>query len=321
MRRRGVLHIGVTGLAAMLAQGCAGGSGAARSGGGASTRAPAPTGSGFDPSAFSAPPIALDELRKLYAYDTKSFLDAALTDERAGDGVVVEDLTYSDTKGATIAAYVVTPQKFTGRLPAIVFAHPNGGTRDGWLAEAMAFARRGAIALASQVPLVATGDPTKDSALIANAVIAQRRGIDLLARRSDTDPGRIAFVGQGWGGMQAEILAGVEPRLTGVVISAGSGRLAQYLLTLVRPADPAGYLAALTRFDGVRYLPVPAKRAVLLQFGRLDRAVPAAQVNELVELTAGVKERADYDAGAELIDVPAAVTDRLTFLRRVLRLK
>src|SRR5258706_2360997 len=107
----------------MLAQGCGGGSDATRPGGGAGSATPSRVASRFDPSAYAPPAIAFDELRRLYTYDNKSFLDAVLTDERTGEGIVVEDLTFSNAKGATIPAYVATPATVKGSLPGVVFAH------------------------------------------------------------------------------------------------------------------------------------------------------------------------------------------------------
>jgi dienelactone hydrolase len=321
VRRRGVLHIGVTGLAAMLVQGCGGGSHPTWSGGGAGSPAPSRKASGFDPSTYAPPTIAFEELRKLYGYDSKSFLDAVLTDERTGGGIVVEDITFSDTKGGTIPAYVVTPANVTGRLPAVVFAHAAGANREPWLPEASDLAKRGMVAMVAEVPFKATGDPAADSTMVVNAVLAQRRALDLLGRRTDTDPGRLAFVGHGWGGAQAQILSALESRLSGVVVAAAGSRLSQTMVAGVQTAAPTAYLDALTRFDGARYISATAKRSVLLQFGRQDQTVPAAQIEELVKVTSGSKERKDYDTADDLAKFPAAAADRLTFLRKVLRLK
>ena len=166
----------------------------------------------------------------------------------------------------------------------------------------------------------ATGDPAGDSNLLINTVVAQRRGLDLLARRSDVDATRLAFLGHSWGGMQAQILTGVEPRLSAVAVIAAGSRFSQYLASSTRTANPIAYLDALTRFDGARYVRVPGKRSMLLQFGKRDTVLPAAQFDELAELTAGAKERKDYEAGHDLIGFAPAVADRLAFLRKVLRL-
>jgi dienelactone hydrolase len=320
VRRRGVLHIGVTGLAAMLVPGCGGGSETTRSGGGGSA-APSPTASRYDPSTYQPPVISFEELRKLYTYDTKSFLDAVLTDERTGDGIVVEDLTFSNAKGGTIPAYVVTPANPKGRLPGVLFGHSAAGNRDQWLAEASSLAKRGLITMICEVPFKVSNDPAADSAMVIGAVLAQRRALDLLARRSDTDPSRLAFVGHRWGAAQGEILAGVESRLAGVVLAAAGSRISRSMVVAAKAPEPGKYLDALTRFDGARYVGAAGKRSVLFQFGKRDTTIPAAEIDELVNATAGAKERKDYDTAEDLDGFAAATADRLTFLRKVLRLK
>jgi len=327
VRRRGVLHIGVTGLAAaMLADGCGGGSSKVKpNSGGTSAAAPvspsraAPT---FDPSTYKPPKIPFSTLKKLYSYDSSSFLDAVLTDTRSGDGVGIEVITYSDTKGGTIPAYVVTPQQPPGRMPGVVFAHAAGENRDTWLPELSAIARHNVTAMVAEIPFKVTGDPNADSAMVVAAVLAQRRALDLLSRRDDTDKSRLAVVGHGWGGDLAQVLTALENRLSGVVLAGAGSRLSQTMFVSADVANRDAYLNALTRFDGARYVSVTGtKRSLLLQFGTQDSAVPKSQVDELVAVAAGSKTRKDYPTGDDLVKSPAAAADRLTFLRKVLRLK
>jgi hypothetical protein len=71
------------GLAAMLAQGCDGGSGVS---------------SRFDPSMYTPPTIPFDNLVKLFAYEANSALNLTVASKYTSDDVVVEDITYSDTR-------------------------------------------------------------------------------------------------------------------------------------------------------------------------------------------------------------------------------
>jgi cephalosporin-C deacetylase-like acetyl esterase len=276
----------------------------------------------FDPSTFSPPKIPYSTLKKLYSYDAHSFLDAVLTDSRTGDGVGIEVITYSDTRGGTIPAYVVTPQPAKGRMPGVVYAHAAGADRDTWLPELSAIARHGVTAMVAEVPFKVTGDPNTDSAMVIAAVLAQRRALDLLARRDDTDPSRLAVVGHGWGGDLAQVLTALEPRLSGVVLAGTGSRLSQTMVVSTQVANRDAYLGALTRFDGARYVSVTGtKRSVLMQFGAPDAAAPKSQVDELVAVTAGSKARKNYPTGDDLVKSPAAVADRWAFVGKVLRVK
>jgi uncharacterized protein len=240
------------------------------------------------------------------------------------DDVVVEDITYSDTRGRMISAFLLSPAKVAGRLAGIVYSPGNGLSRGVWLTEASELVKRGAVALITQIPLNPKGDPNADSRAVIDGVVAQRRGLDLLAGRPDVDPSRLAFVGHSWAAIHSAILAGVEPRLAAAIIVAIGARFSRsWATTLVgSPGDGEvkAYLDALTRFDGARYVAVPGRRALLMQFGKRDQLIPPDQADELISAAAGTKQRKDYDAGHDLISVPEAITDRTAFLRPVLRL-
>jgi cephalosporin-C deacetylase-like acetyl esterase len=304
----------MVGLAAMLAQGCDGGSG-----GGSS-----PDASRFDPSMYTPPAIPFDNLAKLFTYETNSALNLTVANKHTSDDVVVEDVAYSDTRGRMISAYLLSPANAAGRLAGIVYSPGMGLSRGVWLTEASDLVKRGAVALITQVPLVPNGDPNADSAAVVDGVIAQRRGLDLLAGRPEVDPGRLAFAGHSWAAIHGAILAGIERRLAAVVMVAIGARFSRSWATaLVGNAGEGGgkaYMDALTRFDGARYVAVAGRRALLMQFGKRDQLIPPDQADELTAAAVGTKQRKDYDAAHDLISVPEAITDRLAFLRPVLRL-
>lgn len=331
MRRRGVLHIGVTGLAAMLVQACSegstttpgAGSGSAASGPPASGADPR-AGSTFDPSGYVPPAVPIAELKKLYNYDKSATLNAQLTDRRTGDGVILEDITYSDTRGNdAIPAYVVSADipGDTLRMPAIVFGTGPDGDRDALLAEATALARLRTLVMIASVPIKPTADPVADARTVANAVVAQRRAFDVLVRRSDCDPSRIAYAGHHSGAALGAVLLGLETRITGAVLAGGTSRFSRWMVKQKVPQDWHGYLDSLSRFDAGPYVAAGGKRSVLLQFGKQDTIVPAAERDELAAAVAGAKQRKDYDTGGDLAGFAAAAADRAAFLKQVLRLK
>jgi dienelactone hydrolase len=321
LRRRRVLHIGAAGLAAMLVDGCNGGSKQVGPGGGGSSDPPSRAASTFDPATYSPPAIAYADLKKLYSYDSKSFLDAVLTNQATTDGVLVEDLTYTNSKGLTLPAYVATNADESGRSPGVAYLPAAGSNRDAWLPELKALAKKGIVAMVAEIPYKPTGTPAEDSAMVLGAVLAARRAVDLLSRRDDTDPGRLALVGHGWGGALAQIVSALDgSRLSGVTIASSGSRLSQTMVASVQQGDPTAYLNELTKYDGARYLSVSGKRQVLLQIATQDKAVPAAQATELGAVTTGTKERKDY-ATDNPLTFATAVADRATFLRKVLKVK
>ncbi|MEV4130627.1 hypothetical protein AB0J72_00475 [Dactylosporangium sp. NPDC049742] len=308
----------------MLVQACAGESdtpdvkgGAAPGSSGAVQSSPT-----FDPSAYVPAAVPIAELRKLYSYDSKATLNAQLTDKRTGDGVILEDITFSDTRGREeIPAYVLGPEKFTGRLPAVVYAHGSDGDRDTLLKEGMALARLGALVCVPELPLKPSGDPVADSKVVADSVVALRRAFDLLIRRSDCDGSRVGFAGHSWGASMGAVLYGIDSRITASALASGTSRISRWMVRNPVPKDWHAYLDALSRFDAPPYTQVTGRKPMLLQFGKQDTVVPEGERAELLNGVAGPKERKDYDTGHDLVGFEAAVTDRVAFLRKQLRLK
>jgi dienelactone hydrolase len=267
--------------------------------------------------------VAIAELKKLYNYDKSSTLNAQLTDKRTGDGVILEDITYSDTRGNDeIPAYVVSADVpgDTLRMPAVVLGTGPDGDRDKLLDEATVIARMKALVMIPSLKIVPTADPSADAKMMAAAVLAQRRAFDLLIRRTDCDGSRVGYAGHHSGAALGAVLLGLETRITAAVLASGTARFSRWLVKQKVPQDWHAYLDSLSRFDAGPYVAVGGKRSVLLQFGRTDDVVPEAERAELTGAVAGAKQRKDYETGHDLIKFPQAASDRTAFLKQVLRL-
>jgi dienelactone hydrolase len=321
VRRRDLFRAGLAGFGLAVAAACDRAKPAPPAAAGPSL-ATSPSGSPLD--RYSPPPIQPAELKKLFEYDSTAALNATLTDRGDEAAIRVEELTFANGKGGNSVGYVLSPLPPSGsRLPGVVFAHGGGSGigRTTWLAEAKVLVKRGMVAVLPEVPLTLSGKAAQDSALVVHAVVAQRRALDLLARRSDVDAGRLGFVGHSWGAMQGQILAGVEPRLAAIVVAAGADRFSRFLYNYLHPAEGLAYVEALSRFDGSRYVALGGKRTILLQYGRRDETFLPVDQNALAEQTAGNHERKDYDTGHDLVGFQPAVADRQAFLRSVLHVK
>src|SRR5262249_45037676 len=64
-------------------------------------------------------------------------------------------------------------------------------------------------------------DPEADHQAFVQAVVDLRRGLDLLAARSDVDPNRLAYIGHSYGAQWGAILSAVDGRLKGAVLMGG----------------------------------------------------------------------------------------------------
>jgi hypothetical protein len=113
-------------------------------------------------------------------------------------------------------------------------------------------------------------------------------------------------------------MAGVEPRLAAVAIVCGWSRMSSDMLDAAGRSmtDPPAqvYLSAATTLDGFRYVGIPGRREILIQYGLQDPNIPTVQRADLVKSAVGSVQRKDYDAGHDLINDKTAAADRLAFL-------
>jgi dipeptidyl aminopeptidase/acylaminoacyl peptidase len=292
-------------LTAVLLLGACGG-GPVQSPGGSPSAVPSTT-------TLSTPERLVD----LVAYDRDRPLAVTVrgTTTEAADGVTVTDLTYDGGFGEAVEAFLVAPLRPpAGTLAGVVFAHGSGRDRSRFLDEAKALARRGTLVLLPTVPMNISGDAGVDVAYVSRAAVAQRRALDVLAARAETDRRRLGFVGHSWGAILGAILAGAEPRLAAVVIASFTKPVSRYF------GRTKGYRDQIAVLDQHRWLAMRGNRRVLLQAGRLDSYHSGADTEALYAAIAGGKERRDYDLGHDLVEPSEPADDRRDFLTRVLGL-
>jgi dienelactone hydrolase len=319
-RRRGPAMLAAAVLASVLS-GCATGGAdrppAASSSSAQSPGSPAPsTSPPFRLESYEPPDVPAARLAALvagHAARPLGLITRGTTNDPAA-GVAVADIGFDDGFGGTVEAYLVTPLNPRSRLAGVVYAHGSDRDRSRFLAEAKTLAARGVAVLLPTVPMTFTGPAATDVEYIRRAIIIQRRAVDLLAARSDVDPGRLGFAGHSWGGVLAAVMAGAEPRLAAVVVASFTQRLTRYLDRGKEYADEV------TVFDQHRWLALPGSRRVLLQAGTLDGWHPKPATDALFAATAEPKERKDYTLGHDLVTAAEPIDDRREFFARTLRL-
>ena len=275
----------------------------------------------------------------MFAYDTAAPLNSRSEEPEPTDRAYVTAVSYSGARGP-VSATIVTPKR-KGKYPAVIFVH-DYGRRDEFLPEALSLARATppAVSLLIDAPperpvgwrrsFNSLSDNDNDREIHIQAVIDIRRGIDLLAARSDIDASRIAYVGHGYGANWGAILSSVEPRLRAFALVAGFPSLAE----LMAGDDPemanmrfslgserfARYRASISAVDPVRFTRFWLGAPILFQFGRFDQFVPRAEAERLVHSISRPQKVVFYDAGHSVND-PRAMADRSEFLARCLRSK
>jgi dienelactone hydrolase/precorrin-6B methylase 2 len=285
----------------------------------------------------SRQPVQPEKPASMFSYDPAAPLDSRSEEPAATERSYVTAVSYLGARGP-VSATLVTPSG-KGRYPAVIFVH-DYARRDEFLPEALLLARATppAISLLIDAPperpvgwrrsFNSMSDNDNDQEIHIQAVIDIRRGIDLLAARSDVDARRIAYVGHGYGANWGAILSAIEPRLCAFALVAGFPSLTE----LMDGDDPemgnmrfalgnerfARYKASMSAVDPVRFTRFWAGAPILFQFGRFDQFVPRAAAERLVHSISSPQKAVFYDAGHSVND-PRAMVDRSAFLARYIQ--
>jgi dienelactone hydrolase len=159
--------------------------------------------------------------------------------------------------------------------------------------------------------------PANDACDVPREVIALRRALDFLVAQG-VDPARIAYVGHDFGAMYGALLLAVDPRPSRAVLMTPTLSFWEWFLLGTQPADPAAYVATMSRFDLPAYLGRSHANATLLQFAKHDvyvSAATAAAIGSLVPARGRTIKTYDSD---HALHVAAAANDRRAWLIREL---
>jgi dienelactone hydrolase len=214
---------------------------------------------------------------------------AAASASPAGTGrqpVVVEDVLIPVAGQPAVRAFVVHPQRVTRprSLAGVLYLHwfePPGSNQDRgeFLAEAVAIAASGAVAVLPQLTFPWQGDPVgdaRDRAAVEAQLAAVVRAYDYLLAQRGVDPRRTAVVGHDYGAMYGAILAQRRATVATAVLMAPDATWANwfdtYWLGLPDEQKPAyrALFAGLDPVDNVSRL----GGALYLQFAGRDPFVP-----------------------------------------------
>ena len=176
--------------------------------------------------------------RNLFRYDSTQLLNIEEKSSENRSGAVIHDILFNDTAGQSMTAYLVVPQG-KGPFAAILYVHwledPATSNRTQFLKEAEELAPRGTVSLLVNMPWSAPNwfrnrNMKGDYDFSIRQVQNLRRAIDVLARRSDVDPKRIAYVGHDFGATYGAVLLGVDARVRYAVLMAGTPILSDWFL-------------------------------------------------------------------------------------------
>ena len=247
---------------------------------------------------------------------------------------VVEDVIVAGPGIGDVEAYLVRPAAPGPDAPTGGASHGPGilwwhwldteapdGNRNEFLDEAIEWAGRGAVSLLPQGRFPWTQAPdssSADAAAIADEVLRLRRGLDVLASRSDVDPSKLAVVGHDYGAMFGLLALAFDRRPRGAVAIAVPARWGDWNLPFWRiEEDRIDYLRALRPFDPIEHVTSIAPRPLLFQSAESDFFLPLMAAFEYRRAAGETAEFKHYPGGHDL-KVDAARDDRRAFLERLL---
>jgi len=245
----------------------------------------------------------------LFQYDENAPLEFAALAERVSAGAVVRDISYASPRGGRIPAYLILPTHSAPQA-GVIFGHWGEGNREEFVDEAVILAALGIASLCPDAPFLRPQERVPSLVEIAQGdaqwVVDVRRGVDLLLDRFHLPVGRLGYVGHSYAATLAGAVAGIEHRLTALVVMAGEPALSEWMRFTTHPAlvherettppeDYRAYLAALAPLDARRYIGQAAPSSLFFQFAREDEYLPVERGERYFALASEPKRIAWYE--------------------------
>jgi dienelactone hydrolase len=188
--------------------------------------------------------------------------------------------------------------------------HGMPGNARAMAAQGQLLAELGAVVIAIDAPFARRGGPpirfsTQDRAEQIQLIKDLQRAVDVLRARPNVDRERIAYVGISYGGAMGALFVGVERRLKAAALVVGDGGLVSHstgpedvgLMAGLSCATRVDWFRAMAPIEPIRFIPHASPTALLLQNGRTDNLVPAADAEQLQAAAPEPKTIRWYDAG------------------------
>lgn len=290
-----------------------------------STTAP---GTAADSCAVARPDfgVATAADRDLFAYDVDAPLSLQQAVEYTRDGVEVSGISFNSPDGGRVTGLLFDPVTRSSLRPGIVLMHGMPGNARSTAAGAQLLAEHGAVVIAIDAPFARRGGSpvqftTQDRAEQIQLIKDLQRAVDVLRARANVDDERIAYLGYSYGGAMGALFVGIERRIEAAALVVGDGGLVSHFtgpedsnggLAVLSCAARVDWLRAMTPIEPIRFIAHAPPTALLLQSGRSDNLVPAADAQALHSAAPQPRTILWYDAGHGLNQ--QAAFDRMDWL-------
>ena len=248
--------------------------------------------------------------RNLFAYDVDAPLNLQKAAESTNNGVEVSTISFSSPDGGSVTGMLFDPVTRSSLRPGIVLMHGMPGNAMGMAALGHLLATYGAVVIAIDAPFARRAGPpvrfsTQDRAEQIQLIKDLQRAVDVLRARANVDDARIAYLGISYGGAMGALFVGIERRIKAAVLVVGDGGLVSHFtgpedlnfMAGLSCATRVDWFRAMTPVEPIRFIAHASPTALLLQSGRLDNLVPAADAEELHKAAPEPKTIRWYAAG------------------------
>ena len=256
--------------------------------------------------------------RELFAYDVQAPLDLQKTVETTSKGVEVSAISFTSPDGGVVTGLLWDPVTRSSLRPGIVLMHGMPGTARSVAGQAQLLADYGAVVIAIDAPFARRGGPpvrfsAEDRAEQIQLIKDLQRAVDVLRARPNVDDDRIAYLGISYGAAMGALFVGIERRIAAAALVVGDGGLVSHFtgqedldyLASLSCATRAEWFRNMAPIEPIRFLPHASPTALLLQSGRSDELVPAADAEDLHAAAPEPRTIRWYSAGHGL-DLQAA---------------
>jgi dienelactone hydrolase len=264
--------------------------------------------------------------RDLFAYNADAPLNLQKTVESTNKGVEVSAISFDSPDGGRATGLLFDPVTRSSLRPGIVLMHGGPGNARQMTGQGQALAEHGAVVIAIDAPFARRSGAwvrfsAQDRAEQIQLIKDLQRAVDVLRARANVDDERLAYLGISYGGAMGALFVGIERRIKAAVLVVGDGGLVSHftgpedsngILADLSCATRADWLRAMTPIEPIRFIPHAPPTALLLQSGRQDNLVPAADAEALHAAAPDSTTIRWYDAGHGLNQ--QAAFDRLDWL-------
>ena len=254
--------------------------------------------------------VATEADRSPFAYDVNAPLNLQRTVESTSNGVEVSTIAFSSPRGGLATGLLFDPVGRSSPRPGIVLMHGMPNTARDVAAYAQLLAQFGAVVIAIDAPFARRNGPplrytTEDRTEQIQLIQDLQRAVDVLRARANVDDERLAYVGFSFGGAMGALFVGIERRIKAAVLVVGDGGLVSHFtgpedvtfMASLSCATRVNWFRAMAPIEPIRFIPHASATALLLQNGRLDNLVPAADAEALHAAAPASKSVLWYTAG------------------------